>query len=260
MATVTTPYTLADGNALDPVGYTRNLYDASTAGVGLWSEPNGRLDGSNLGAGFFLQAHHVQPGEAFRFTQEFSTAAQDVFSDGITDGGSTSRFPIAGASCQLEVPFPSVVEWHWSVFVSPWRVAFDDAFLSEWSTLEAGLNAQINGQILPFAFRRLPFSVLMQTDRSAEFGTGGSSPPGAFFCREEHACLHYAMHHVERVAVPGRRQLDVLLSMEAARKRIVLRRDMQGSVSGAGQWLHEVHTRASIGITHCFALARLVPT
>lgn len=268
MAPVVTPYAILDAAVLDADQYNDNLYDTSVAGRGIWSEPNGRLEASNLAPGFLVQAEHIQPGELFRHTSMFELESRDLYSDGIgaleeaSPSNPSTYVPIEGASCRIYVPYRCLVEWHWAMFVAPWRVRFDDVNGGGGnSDLEGFHQARIGGALVAHTRRRLPYSVLMaNSGGSADYGTNGVTPPDAFLRKEEEACLHYCMHHVELVDTVGYRQLDVMAYLQASAKNITLRRIIQDTaVSAAGEWPHHIHSRATIGITHCWALLRHYP-
>lgn len=266
MATVTTPYALVDGATLDADQYNDDIYDPSVAGRGIVSEPNGRLDGTNLAGGFLLQAEHIQPGELYRTKLAYDLDSQDYYDDASAivnesdDAGPTRFVPVFGAACRIYIPFPALVLWQWTYFMHPWRASINDwAAGTGARNLEGFTVTNIGGAIVNHTQRRLTFSVLLQNDGITPSSDFGATANGLFSLVENRSPQHYSLHHAEAVTTSGYRDLSVRLFLEDSDEAFVIRRDIHGTLSGAGEWTHNLHTRVTFGIKSAMAIAYHFP-
>jgi hypothetical protein len=140
MATVVLPYTYVKGAVLDATGHNRNSFSL-TPGEGVYSEPNGGLDGANLSSTFTVNQDLVQPEQVTfaraagaRSTLDNMGDVNLCDQDGSVDATLESQ-ALPGCGLRVYLPFDASMVlwevgffWHCSRFMLPDAATEQGAF------------------------------------------------------------------------------------------------------------------------------------
>lgn len=220
MAVITPATTYPDGSVISVNGHNANVY-STTAGQGIFSEPNGGLGAANLSPSFKIVDEHVMPEEAVMARMDSSTFPMDIFNNafGTRTDQSETYVAVAGLTERVYLPYDmSAVIWQWSFFASGWIPYFFQFSAGAWGVGEVWLRLFIDDVEYPAFRRSLPVTGDVITDSNI----AALSNPGQYFFRssniggvdkEQPAALWFDISKLQKNVSKGFHELTVKLYM-----------------------------------------------
>ena len=188
MATVELPYTYVRGETLDASGHNRNAFSLDP-GKGVYSEPNGGIDGVNLSSAFEITADLVQPEQATFARASGAVSTLDNMGDvNLCDQDDSVDATLRSQSlpgCGLRVYLPfdaSMVLWEVSFFWHCSRFKLPDKATTGSDTWPADAKQSskiitklvVDGVVQDYTRREYP-PTLFQNDHEVLFVNSGTN-------------------------------------------------------------------------------------